>query len=85
MELLRALHPEDSRGSQERIKSQQEEREDDITETVVALLNLAVIVRYISSGDGSEKQGHCQMCNLWDDNHTNKCPVPALEEWLAAR
>ena len=75
MELLRALHPDDIvTGEPEAAKSQQEEREQELADHVVWLLNLAVV-----------DQGHCQMCDLRGDQHTALCPVPLMEDWLAAR
>jgi hypothetical protein len=45
------------------------------TETrVVALLNVAVSL-----------DGTCEMCGQHDDGHMSNCPVPYLEEWLAAQ
>lgn len=79
METLRALHPDELVGEVVAVKSLQEEREAEVEERVVALLDVAVVV------DGVSKKGHCQVCNGWDDEHSATCPVPALEMWLAAR
>lgn len=79
MEILRALHPDDIPGERERIAGKEDERESEVADCVVSLLNVAVIFS-VGSTDA-----HCQMCGFYGDEHTVGCPIPLLEDWLAAR
>ncbi len=54
------------------------EQDEEIQTAVAALLDVAVAVRRT----GSTAMLHCQMCGRQDENHTETCPVPALEQWL---
>jgi hypothetical protein len=47
-------------------------------ETVAALLDIAIVVRQT----GNTAMVECKMCGQRDENHTEGCPVPALEQWL---
>lgn len=51
-----------------------EPENDPLTEAVVQVLNAAVSL-----------VGVCGLCGQHDDEHTSACPVPALEDWLAAQ
>lgn len=78
-----AATPEDCPGNVVRILSKQEEHEAEMTDHVVALLNSAMLFTPARQGPGSVMK--CHMCYELDDQHTNLCPVPQLEDWLAAR
>jgi len=49
----------------------QEKETSELEEAVVALLDLAVLAN------------RCAMCEQGDENHTDACLVPYLEDWLA--
>jgi hypothetical protein len=85
MNVFRTATPEDYPGGRDATKSQQEERQDEIEEHVVALLNIVVVVHPITEGDGFGTHASCEMCGLWDDIHQTGCPVPTLEDWLQSR
>lgn len=53
-------------------------QDEGIETAVAALLDVAVAVRRT----GSTAMLHCKMCGRQDDNHTETCPIPALEQWL---
>lgn len=55
-----------------------DERDETIESVVAALLDVAVVVRRT----GSTAMLECKMCGQQDENHTEACPVPALEQWL---
>lgn len=63
------------------VKSGDEIREEEITETVVELLNRAVTIEQRGS---ALKMTVCHMCGCYEGAHID-CPVPALEGWLEAR
>ena len=55
------------------------ERDQAIENAVVEPLNVAVVL-------GKDERGRmvaeCKMCGQREENHTDTCPVPALEEWI---
>ncbi len=51
-----------------------DERLSEVEEAVVQLLNMTVV----SNGTTV----CCELCGCGDDEHAERCPVPALEDWL---
>lgn len=60
----------------------QRTRRDDSSETiesaVAAFLDAAIVVRQ----DGRTAMVECKMCGQHDENHSESCPVPVMEQWL---
>lgn len=60
------------------------ECETEIQHAIVHLLNVAVIAHRTGIADAELQEGahvECKMCEEWDE-HTEHCPVPALEQFL---
>jgi hypothetical protein len=49
-----------------------------IESAVAAFLDEAIVVRQT----GRTAIVECKMCGQKDEEHTENCPVPALEQWL---
>ena len=82
---MRAFHnaatPEDLPGELVPFYSRQEIQEAEVVDCVVQLLNAAVVIRK----SHTLKLLTCYMCHVHEGNHLSICPVPHLEDWLAAR
>jgi hypothetical protein len=85
MNVFRPATPEDYPGGLDPSTSAQDDRQAEVEERVVALLNVAVVMHTTTQGDGHRAQAFCEMCGLWDDIHLSGCPVPSLEDWLQSR
>lgn len=72
-----AMHPDDLPGARYSSLSVQQEREEEIAELVVELLNIAVE----NLRSGPLKYQQCYMCGGMD-KHRERCPVPTLEQYI---
>lgn len=76
-----AAIPEDLPGEVVPFQSRQEIQEQEVVDCVVHLLNAAVVIRRSQA----LRLLTCHMCHVHEGNHLSICPIPHLEDWLAAR
>ena len=50
---------------------------------IVDMINLLVDAATVRHPNGDETFVECLVCGEWE-GHTDKCPVPSLEQWLTS-